>query len=69
MGAECCGTSFQGERGCNELGVYRGVKLLKHAMKIVEKVLETRLRHMVKVNQMQFGFMPGKGTIDMQCSF
>ena len=42
----------------------RGVKLLQHAMKIVEKVLERRLRHMVKVDDMQFGFMPGKGTID-----
>ena len=43
---------------------YRGVKLLEHAMKIVEKVLERRLRCMVKVDEMQFGFMPGKGTID-----
>ena len=33
-------------------------------MKIVEKVLQRRMRHMVKVNEMQFGFMPGKGTID-----
>ena len=37
--------------------VYRGVKLLEHAMKIVEKVLESRLRCMVKVDEMQFGFM------------
>ena len=43
---------------------YRGVKLLEHAMKIVEKVLERRLRHMVKVVEMQFGLMPGKGAID-----
>ena len=33
-------------------------------MKIVEKVLERRMRCMVKVDKMQFGFMPGKGTID-----
>ena len=33
-------------------------------MKIVEKVLQRRMRHMVKVDEMQFGFMPGKGTID-----
>ena len=38
---------------------YRGVKLLEHAMKIVEKVLKKRLRHMVKMNEMQFGFIPG----------
>ena len=33
-------------------------------MKIVEKVLERRMQCMVKVDKMQFGFMPGKGTID-----
>ena len=45
-------------------GAYRVVKLLEHAMKIVEKVLEKKMRLMVKVDEMQFGFMPGKGTID-----
>ena len=34
------------------------------AMKVVEKVLERRLRCMVKVDEMQVGFMPGKGTIN-----
>ena len=43
---------------------YRGVKLLERSMKIVEKVLGRRLRHMVKVDEMQFGFMLCKGTID-----
>ena len=45
-------------------GGYKGVKLLEHAMKIVETLLERRMRLMVKVDEMQFGFMPGKGTID-----
>ena len=45
-------------------GAYRGVKLLEHAIKIVEKVEERTMRHMVKVEEMQIGFMPGKGTID-----
>ena len=36
---------------------YRGVKLLEHAMKIIEKVLERRLRHMVKVDEIQFGYL------------
>ena len=30
---------------------------------IVEKVLEKRMRHMVKVDDMQFGFMPGKDAV------
>ena len=33
-------------------------------MKIVEKLLEKRLQCMVKVNKIQFGFMPGKGKVD-----
>ena len=45
-------------------GSYRGVKLLKHAIKIVERVLETRIQTLVNLNGMQFGFMPGKGTVD-----
>ena len=53
-----------GKRDAMSCGAYREVKLLEHAMKIVEKVLERRMRRMVKVDEMQFGFMPGKGTID-----
>ena len=45
-------------------GVYREVKLLEHEMKFVEKVPERRMWRMVKVDEMQFGFIPGKGTID-----
>ena len=37
---------------------------MKIVMKIVEEVLEKRLQCMVKVNEMQFGFMAGKGTVD-----
>ena len=44
--------------------MHRGVKLQEHAMKIVEKLLEKRLRKTVMIYDMQFGFMPGKGTID-----
>ena len=55
---------FKGKGDAMNCGAYRGVKLLEHAMKIVEKVLERRMRRMVKVDEMQFGFMPGKGTTD-----
>ena len=33
-------------------GAYRGVKLLEHVMKIVEKVLERRLWRRMKVDEM-----------------
>ena len=55
---------FKGKGNAMSCGAYRGVKLLEHAMKIVEKVLERSMQCMVKVDEMQFHFMPGKGTID-----
>ena len=56
---------FKGKEDVMNCGAYRGVKLLEHAMKIVERVLEERIRELlVKVGDMQFGYMPGKGTTD-----
>ena len=43
-------------------GAYRGVKLLEHGMKIIVRVVNKRIRALVGVDDMQFGFMPGKGT-------
>jgi len=34
------------------------------AMKVIEHVFERRIREKVKIDAMQFGFMPGKGTTD-----
>ena len=33
-------------------------------MKIVERVLERRIRALLNIDSMQFGFMPGRGTTD-----
>ena len=33
-------------------------------MKIVERVLERRIRTLINVNKMQFGFVPAKGTVE-----
>ena len=33
-------------------------------MKVLERVLEKRIRCQVSIDNMQFGFMPGKGTTD-----
>ena len=55
---------FKGKGDAMNCGSYRGVKLLEHAMKIVERVLEKRIRKLVNLDEMQFGFMPGKGTTD-----
>jgi len=48
-------------KGC---GSYRGIKLLEHGMKVLERVLERRLRQKLNIDEMQCGFMPGRGTID-----
>ena len=55
---------FKGKGDVMSCRSYRGVKLLEHAMKIVERVLKRRIRTLVNLNEMQFRFMPGKGTVD-----
>ena len=39
-------------------------KLLEHAIKVTERVFERMIREKVKIDAMQFGFIPGKGTTD-----
>ena len=38
--------------------------MLEHAMKVVEKIFEHRIRHHIEIDDMQFGFMKGKQTTD-----
>ena len=45
-------------------GSYRAIKLLEQPMKVLERVLEKWIRRQVSIDNMQFGFMPGKGTTD-----
>ena len=55
---------YKGKGDPMECGSYRDVKLLEHGMKIFERVLERRLREKVNINEQQFGFMPGKVTMN-----
>ena len=41
-----------------------GIKLLEIALKIYERVVEKQIREMVNINDNQFCFMAGKGTVD-----
>ena len=43
---------------------YRGIKLMSHTMKIWERIIEARIRKEVKISEQQFGFMPGRSTVD-----
>lgn len=55
---------YKGKGDAMECGSYRGIKLLEHAMKVFERVIEGRLRKEGRIDQMQFGFCAGKGTTD-----
>ena len=55
---------YKGKGDALVCGSYRGIKLLEHVMKVLERVLEVKVRRIVKIDDMQFGFMAGKGTTD-----
>ena len=55
---------YKGKGDPMECGSYRGIKLLEHAMKVVERIFEHRIRQQIEIDDMQFGFMKGKGTTD-----
>ena len=46
---------FKGKGDVMNCGLYRGVKLLEHGMKIIERVLERRIRSIVDFDEAQFG--------------
>ena len=53
---------YKGKGDPMECGSYRGIKLLEHAMKVIERIFEHRIRQQIVTDDMQFGFMNGKGT-------
>jgi len=55
---------FKGKGDPMECGFCRGIKLLEHAMKVVERIFEHRIRQQLEADDMQFGFMKDKGTTD-----
>ena len=57
-------STFKGKGDPLNPNSYRGIKLLEHAFKPYEKVLDGRLREVVDIDKMQYGFMPGRGTVD-----
>ena len=55
---------FKGKGDVISCGSYRRVKLLEHAMKIIKRALVRQIQTLVNLNEMQFGFVPGKGTVN-----
>ena len=58
---------YKGKGDPMKCGSYRGIKLLEHAMKVVKKIFVHRIRQQIETDDMQFGFMKGKGTTDAIC--
>ena len=55
---------YKGKGEALDRGNYRGLKLLDQAMKVLERVVDKLIRERVSIDEMQFGFMPGRGTTD-----
>ena len=55
---------YKGKGDALERGNYRGLKLLEQTLKVVERIIENFIRDQVSIDDMQFGFMPGRGTTD-----
>ena len=54
MGTQTLIPIFKGKGDPMECGSYKAVKLLEHGMKVLEGVLEKRLRQKVKIDDMRF---------------
>jgi len=48
---------YKGKGDPMECGSYRGIKLLEHVMKVVERIFEHRIRQQIDIDDMQFGFI------------
>ena len=55
---------FKGKGDALERGNYRGLKLVDQVMKVIERVIVKLLRERIDIDEMQFGFVPGRGTTD-----
>ena len=60
----CGTTNLRRESDTMECGSYKRIKLLEQGMKVVERILECRIRQQTEIDDIQFGFMKGKETID-----
>jgi len=55
---------YKGKGDLRDCNSYRPIKLLEHCMKVMERVVDRRLRQIVRIDEMQRGFMPGRSTTD-----
>ena len=53
---------YKGKGDALNRGNYRGLKLIEQVMKVLERVVEGLIRQRVEIDEMQCGFMSGRGT-------
>jgi hypothetical protein len=55
---------FKNKGGVQSCTNYYGIKLMSHTIMLWERVIEHRLRRIKSVTKNQFGFMPGRSTME-----
>ena len=55
---------YKGKGDALTPGNYRGLKLTEHVMKVMERIVDGMIREMIAIDEMQFAFVPGRGTTD-----
>ena len=53
---------YNGKGDAFNRGNYRGLKLTKHVMKVMARIVDGMIREMIATDEMQFAFVPGRGT-------
>ena len=53
---------YKGKGEALDRGNHRGLKLTEHILKVIEQIIEDLIHNIVKIDDMQFGFMPSCGT-------
>ena len=55
---------YKGKGDALNRGNYRGLKLTEHVMKVMERIVDEMIRELISIDEMQFAFVPGRGTTD-----
>ena len=55
---------FKGKGSILECSNYRGIKLISHTLKLLDRIIDQRLRNIVDLGNTQFGFRRGRSTMD-----
>ena len=55
---------FKGKRSILECSNYRGIMLISHTLKLLERIIDQRLSTIVELGNIQFGVRRGRSTMD-----